>query len=74
MKVFMFNIHYKKNNEVVELSNEEVVELSNEVGELNNEIIIMPEIYHTVSSEEGCKFLIFTSNIFDPDNPDTYKK
>jgi hypothetical protein len=38
----------------------------------NQSITIAPYTNHKVSSEKGCKFIIYSSKIFDPKNPDTF--
>lgn len=34
---------------------------------------VLPLTNHKISSEEGCEILILSDQIFDPENPDTYR-
>lgn len=55
-------------------NSDRLVELSNEDDLLDNEIVLVPKVHHTVMSEKGCKFIILASKMFDPKNPDTFKE
>jgi len=60
--------HMKQDNSEV------VFQLSNENPRLDNEIMLLPWVHHTVTSEKGCKFIILASKMFDPKDPDTYRE
>ncbi len=39
----------------------------------NQMVVNEPNQWHSVTSDNGCKFIIITDKEFDPDDPDTYK-
>ncbi|MDO8659938.1 MAG: WxcM-like domain-containing protein [Candidatus Parcubacteria bacterium] len=65
-KMFVETFHVERNNSYSK------IELSNENDFLDNEIDLMPMVHHTVYSEQGCKFLVLSSKVFDFNSTDTY--